>query len=199
MTTPWPSRYSSCSTIKHFFINPTKCTCTYNFMDQCQHSNDLFVPAESHNYLMEIQVWSQNSSSEGMEFVLCWRGEGSLWRWSFLITPNRILAGSKLPTSRQRFSGGQEKSVQRYCCQDYQGTQCSSCASCRIVCCSHLLFLLVIFPEGWDYRRMLLWHANWLLPKFWNSFFFNLLDNSTLNTVNLNNIGWIQMVNAILE
>lgn len=55
---------------------------------------------------------------------------------------NRILTGTKLPAYRQRFSGGKEESVQYCCCQDYQGTECATYASCNIFYVLDHLYLM---------------------------------------------------------
>lgn len=57
---------------------------------------------------------------------------------------NQILTGTKLPTYRQRFTDGQEESVQYRCCQDYQGTECASYAPCNIFCVFDYLYLLLL-------------------------------------------------------
>lgn len=87
-------------------------------------------------------------------------------RWSILIKNSasyQILTGTELPTYRQRFSDGQEESVQYCCCQNDQGTECATCALCNIFSVVDNLYiqlkscasrsLICLFP-GWHYSTL---------------------------------------------
>lgn len=63
----------------------------------------------------------------------------------------QILTGTKPEGYSQRFPGGQEESVQYYCCQNYQGTECVTYALNHfyIDLKSFASQSLICFSSGW--------------------------------------------------
>lgn len=94
-----------------------------------------------------------------------------LWRSLLLIYTllfYQILTGTRLHPYRQRFSDGQEESFQYYCCQIYQGTECSTYAWCDIYCLYDYLYLhlqspassyLIWLSSGCNYGNAATWRS----------------------------------------